>query len=204
MKSQNILLIDDHAMFRDGLSMVIKMAMPGTTIFQAASVEEGIAELDASSSNNPDIVLLDIRLKGTNGIAGIAQLKQRWAQVPILMLSSQDEPETQRLAISRGAAAFVSKGESSVKIIQIIREILQGDFAKSDQQPAQSPNRALTPRQLEVLELLNEGLSNKLIARKLLLSDNTVRRHVQDILEYFQVVSRAEAVVAARREALVG
>ena len=87
----------------------------------------------------------------TSGLEGIASIKRQWPTTPVLMLSSQDEPETARLA----------------------------------------------------LELLHQGLSNKLIARKLVLPDNTVRRNVQDILEYFQAVNRSEAIFAARQQALV-
>jgi len=197
------LLIDDHAMFRDGLSMVIEMAMPGATRFQADSVDTALAKTIAGGPIEPDLVLLDIKLKGGSGLEGIARIRRRWPDTPVLMLSAQDEPETQRLALARGAAAFVSKGETAEKIIEIIRQLLRGDYAKSA--PAgNAPARQLTPRQREVLELLHQGLSNKLVARKLALSENTVRRHVQDILEYFQVVSRAEAVFAARREGFVG
>ena len=186
-------------MFRDGLSMVIDMAMPGATRIQADCVDTALA----GEPIEPDLVLLDIRLKGGSGLEGIARIRRRWPDTPVLMLSSQDEPETQRLALARGAAAFVSKGETAEKIIEIIRQLLRGDYAKSAP-VGNAPARQLTPRQREVLELLHQGLSNKLVARKLALSENTVRRHVQDILEYFQVVSRAEAVFAARRDGLIG
>jgi DNA-binding NarL/FixJ family response regulator len=85
----------------------------------------------------------------------------------------------------------------------VIQQLQRGDFSRK--QIVSSENeRRLTPRQREVIELLHIGLSNKLIARKLDLSENTVRRHVQDILEHFQVANRAEAVFAARQQSLVG
>lgn len=200
MKGLGILLIDDHAMFRAGLSVLITMAMPDAAIFQAASVEEAVGtELDTLH-----VVLLDIKLNGSSGLEGIALVKHRWPRIPVLMLSSQDEPETARLALGRGAAAFVSKAESAEKIIEVIQQVLRGELACTVGQSIRMSERRLTPRQREVLKLLHQGLSNKLIARKLDLSDNTVRRHVQDILEYFQVGSRAEAVFSARSEALVG
>lgn len=194
-----ILLIDDHAMFRTGLSMVVTMAMPQSVIFQASSVDEALS----TAPDNIHIVLLDIKLNGRSGLEDIALVKRKWPQVPVLMLSSQDEPETARLALLRGAAAFVSKAETAEKIIEVIKQLLQGDGAQSA--PAtHSDDRRLTVRQREVLELLHHGLSNKLIARELDLSENTVRRHVQGLLEYFKAVSRAEAVFAARRACLVG
>ena len=198
MTAQHILLIDDHAMFRSGLNMVISMAMPLACVTQAASVEEALrAAVDAV-----DVMLLDIKLNGSSGLEGIASIKQRWPGAPVLMLSSQDEPETARLALARGAAAFVSKAETAEKIIEVIQQVLRGELV-GEAARQNADVRRLTPRQREVLALLHQGLSNKLIARKLALSDNTVRRHVQDILEYFQVVNRAEAVFAARQQALV-
>jgi DNA-binding NarL/FixJ family response regulator len=199
MSAPSVLLIDDHAMFRSGLNMVISMAMPKAAVSQAASVEDALSQ----AVQTPHIVLLDIKLNGSSGLEGIASLMQQWPDTPVLMLSSQDEPETARLALARGAAAFVSKAETAEKIIEVIQQVLRGDLAGSATSPNHIEERRLTPRQREVLELLHQGLSNKLIARKLVLSDNTVRRHVQDILEYFQVVNRSEAVFAARQQALV-
>ena len=200
MSTPCILLIDDHAMFRTGLSMVVSMAMPQASVLQAASVEEALHKVALA----PLIVLLDIKLIGVSGLEGIANLQQQWPATPVLMLSSQDEPETMRLALARGVAAFVSKAETAEKIIDVIEQVLRGELTGTAVSKASNETRRLTPRQREVLELLHQGLSNKLIARKLALSDNTVRRHVQDILEYFQVVNRSEAVFAARQQALVG
>ncbi len=179
--------------------MVISMAIPQATVRQASSVKEVLNEVPADI----DIVLLDIKLNGSSGLEGIALIKRQWPEIPVLMLSSQDEPETARLALALGAAAFVSKAEPPEKIIAVIALLLRGDFT-SARPVSSAKERRLTPRQREVLELLHQGLSNKLIARRLELSDNTVRRHVQDILEYFQVINRAEAVFAARQQALVG
>lgn len=199
MNDAVILLIDDHAMFRTGLSMVVTMAMAQAIVLQAASVDEALA----TAPDQIHIVLLDIKLNGRSGLEDIALVKDKWPQAPVLMLSSQDEPETSRLALARGAAAFVSKAETAEKIVTVIQQLLRGDLVPSIA-GAGGSNRRLTQRQREVLELLHHGLSNKLIARKLELSDNTVRRHVQDILEYFEVANRAEAVFAARQQALVG
>jgi DNA-binding NarL/FixJ family response regulator len=199
MPAAAILLIDDHAMFRSGLGMVITMAMPEVAMFQAASVVEAVN----TAPDDIQTVLLDIKLNGSSGLEGLALVRHKWPLAPVLMLSSQDDPETARLALARGAAAFVSKAETAEKIVYVIQQLLRGDFAQAKPGTVAS-GRRLTLRQREVLVLLHQGLSNKLIARKLALSDNTVRRHVQDILEYFQVANRAEAVFAARQQALVG
>jgi len=199
MTDTRILLIDDHAMFRSGLSMVLSTALPEAKIFEAASLDEAVG----SAPDSVDVVLLDIKLNGLSGLEGIALLKRKWPLVPILMLSSQDEPETVRMALARGAAGFVSKAETAEKIIETINLVLRGHFAGISPEIRSAAPRCMTPRQCEVLNLLHQGLSNKLIARQLSLSDNTVRRHVQDILEFFQVGSRAEAVFAARSQGLV-
>lgn len=200
MPAPRILLVDDHAMFRSGLGMVISAAMPDTKIIEAGSINEA----SSLPPDQIDLVLLDIKLNGLSGMEGIAQLKRKWPLTPVLMLSSLDEPQITRQALERGAAGFVSKAETAEKIIEAIVRVLGGHFGELSPADSLPAERRLTPRQCDVLDLLHQGLSNKLIARQLALSNNTVRRHVQDILEFFQVVSRAEAVVAARQQGLIG
>lgn len=199
MISSHILLIDDHPMFRAGLGMVINRTMPEAGIYQAASVDEALS----TAPDSIHLVLLDIKLNGSSGLEGIGVIKRQWPAVPILMLSSHDEPETTRLALARGATAFVSKAEAPEIIIDTIAQLLRGEQPQANPVASQN-NKHLTPRQREVLELLHHGLTNKVIARKLAVSDNTVRRHMQEILKYFEVATRAEAVFAARQRALVG
>lgn len=196
----HILLIDDHAMFRAGLNMVIGSAMPRVKIFEAATIADALS----LPVKGIDLVLLDIKLDGVSGLEGISLLKQSWPTTPILMLSSMDEPQTERLAITRGAVGFMSKAETAEKIIEAVTSLLVSSFPKLATSQGRAADRHLTPRQCDVMDLLHRGLSNKLIARELDLSSNTVRRHVQDILEFFGVVSRAEAVSAARAQGLVG
>ncbi len=199
MTSPRVLLIDDHAMFRSGLNMVIKAAMPQALVHEAGSLQEAIA----NAPEGLDVVLLDINLYGLSGLEGIALLQRKWPQVPILMLSAQNELETVRKALARGASGFISKSETADHIVQAIYQVLQGTFAELQSSAESAVAQRLTPRQCEVLDLLGQGMSNKLIARKLSLSDNTVRRHVQDILAFFHVGSRAEAVTAARQQRLI-
>jgi DNA-binding NarL/FixJ family response regulator len=194
-----IFLIDDHAMFRSGLSLVITAAIPFACILEAGSLKDAITH----GPDRLDLVLLDINLQGLSGLEGMELLKRKWPLVPVLMLSSQSEPETVRLALARGAAGFVSKAQSAEQIVQAIHDVLRGQFPALQFSVTQTGERRLTPRQCEVLDLLSQGLSNKLVARRLKLSDNTVRRHVQDILVFFGVGSRAEAVATARHQRLI-
>jgi DNA-binding NarL/FixJ family response regulator len=199
MTTIRILLIDDHAMFRAGLRMVLERDLPGVEFFEAGCLNDAIE----CAPDNVDVVLLDIHLNGLNGLDGIALLNRKWPLVPVLMLSSQDAPEIIELALARGAADFVSKAETPDNIIAAINRVLLGEFSASPAQKSIQPATRLTTRQLEVLHLLHQGHSNKTIARQLALSENTVRRHVQDILEFFGVTNRSEAVFAAQRRGLV-
>ena len=199
-----ILLIDDHAMFRSGLRMVLDAGMRDVAVLEAGSLSEALQ--DAAIA--PDVILLDIKLPGLNGVEGIALLKRKWPQVPVLVLSSQDDPETVRAVLARGAASFVSKAETAERIVEAINLALcrqaPAPVATANDGDNAQPLQHLTPRQCEVLDLLCQGLSNKLIARQLMLSENTVRVHVQAILGFLQVSSRSEAAFAARRLGLVG
>jgi DNA-binding NarL/FixJ family response regulator len=197
-----IFLIDDHAIMRDGLRMVFHLMLPGTDVLEASSLDEALC----AEAQAPDIIVLDIKLPGLNGVNGIALLKRKWPSVPVLILSSMDDIETERRAYAHGAVGFLSKAEKAEKIVETIKLALQGRLSSPQSSVPVEPleqQRQLTPRQYEVLALLCQGLSNKLIAQQLSLSHNTVRRHVQDILALFQVTSRAEAMYVARNQGLV-
>ncbi len=164
-----ILLIDDHALFRSGLSLVLRSGIADVQVVEAASLEQAMRD----AIETPAVVLLDIQLQGLNGLEGIDLLKRKWPQVPIIMLSSDATPKTVKLALERGAAAFVSKADTADKILSLIGHVLRGQPATSphlsaalqDGQDMAQPR--LTPRQCEVLDLLCQGLANKVIARRL-------------------------------------
>lgn len=200
MKQSHLLLVDDHAMFRSGLNMLLSVGVPEAQIVEASSLHDALE----NSMKHVDLVLLDIKLNGLSGLEGISLLRRKWPQVPILVLSSQDEPETVRLAQARGATGFVSKAETAEQIIATVKLVLCGEYSSFEVTPPSASRPYLTPRQSEVLNLLHQGLSNKVIARQLALSENTVRRHVQAILEFFGVASRAEAVFVARGQGIIG
>jgi DNA-binding NarL/FixJ family response regulator len=157
-----------------------------------------------------DVILLDINLPGLNGLDGIVFLKRKWPLVPVIVLSAQDGPDTVRVAHERGAVCFISKADTADNIVSLLFQVLQGEYPAPETElgeiadvPLIIPLR-LTPRQCEVLELLHQGKPNKLIARQLSLSENTVRNHVQAIFNFLQVASRSEAIFEARRRGLIG
>lgn len=199
MTSKQILIIDDHAMFRSGLRMLIDAHLPGMEVIEAGSLSEATANATAT----PGTVLLDIKLPGLNGVEGIALLRRKWPDVPVLVLSSQDDPDTVSQALSRGASGFVSKAETAERIVELLSAALEGRIEQARVVQGAPASVRLTPRQLEVLELLSRGKSNKVIARDLSLSENTVRWHVQAILEQLQASSRSEAVFSARQVGLI-
>ena len=200
MNPVQILLIDDHSLFRSGLKLVLLGGLPDIEVLQAQSLEQAVHE----ATQPPSLVLLDIQLQGVNGLEGLGLLKQRWPGVPVVMLSSSVEPETVRLAMARGAAAFVSKAETADKIIAVIQQTLGSAEPIAPPKPAVGGRPRLTPRQCEVLDLLCEGLSNKMIAKRMALSEFTVRGHVQAVLGLLEVQSRSQATFAARRVGLIG
>ena len=106
----HILLINDHPMFRVGLSMVINQALPHAKIYQASSVDEALG----SAPSGLDLVLLDIKLHGCSGLEGIVCIKRQWRAESILMLSSHDEPETTRLALARGRLLLCPKPKRQI------------------------------------------------------------------------------------------
>jgi DNA-binding NarL/FixJ family response regulator len=155
-----------------------------------------------SPMEDPALVLLDIQLHGLSGLEGIALVKRKWPEAAVVILSSDFAHQNVRLALERGAVAFVSKAEPADKILAVIDQLRRGRPVPAGEGTA--PRQLLTPRQSEVLDLMCQGLSNKVIGRRLNLSENTVRGHVQAVLAALQVSSRSEAGFAARRRGLVG
>lgn len=199
MRATQILIIDDHDLYRSGLRAALVASMPHVEILEAGAIDEAIRK----PAETVDAIILDVRLPGLNGTEGIALLQKKWPLAPVLVLSSQSDPETVNLALDRGAAGFVSKADAADKIVAAISRILRGQIV-SQQSKCDAPLFRLTPRQCEVLDLLCQGMPNKMIARRLALSENTVRVHVQAILGFLQVSSRAEAIFAARSRGLIG
>lgn len=191
-----ILLIDDHALLRAGVRAVLATGIPNAVLWEAGTMSEATAQ----SGRTPNLVLLDVELPGLSGLEGIALLRARWPETPVIMLSMHADTAMVRSALERGAVAFASKTEPLDNIVALVRDTLCGKPVAGD--PARELPQ-LTPRQYEVLDLMCQGLSNKGIARRLGLAENTVRVHVQSVLAQLRVASRWEAMVVARQRGLV-
>lgn len=183
--------------------MLLRMSFDQLDLVEAESLDAALH----GAMETPDLVLLDILLKGLSGIEGIDLLRRKWPGAKVIMVSSDTSGETIRRALSRGAFAYVSKEESAENILAIVHLALDRSRTRAPD-PAIKPESAgaalrLTPRQREVLDLLCQGLSNKAIGRKLALTENTVRWHVQAILALLEVSNRSEAAFAARHRGLI-
>jgi len=194
----NLLLIDDHALFRSGLAMVLAAGLRGVHVFEAPSMEQALL----CPCDTIDLLLLDVQLEGLSGLEGIALLKDKWPKAKVLMVSASQDAKVKEQAFALGAQGFIYKAETSQRLLEQVVETLADRLPRNV--PASLENRAfkLTPRQCEVLDLLCQGLSNKMIGRCLELSENTVRGHVQATLSALQVSSRSEAAFVARRRGL--
>jgi len=205
MLNKSILLIDDHAMFRSGMRLLLLAGMNHVQVFEASSLEQALH----LKLQTPDVILLDIQLQGVNGLHGMGMIKRQWPFTPVIMLSSIADPETIQASKQKGAVAFVSKSDTDKKIISIIEHL----FSNSSLDQVLSPpdreelrtqaSSQLTPRQYEVLDLLCEGLSNRAIAERMQVSEYTVRGHVQGLLAVLRVNSRSAALFKARKLGLL-
>jgi DNA-binding NarL/FixJ family response regulator len=205
----NVLLVDDHPLFREGLRSLLERMEGAVRIAEAESCEAGLA-LGAREGQGFDLILLDLALPGMNGIEGIAQFRARFPTTPVVIISASFDTPHVKQAIDRGAQGFIPKSTPPDVLMSALRlifnggvyipsSVMQGAFA--DVPEPGMPN--LTAAQSRVLEFLALGHSNKVIANALDISDNTVRAHVSAILRALAVTNRTEAVRVALQKGLV-
>ena len=195
----SLLLVDDHTLFRTGLRLIVQDHPAVDSISEAGTVAEACAlQLDAV-----DLVLLDIQMPGMSGLDGLRLLRQACPRARIVLVSASVAPDAVYEARMRGADGFLPKSASGEDILEAITCALSGAPcfpAYSGNTTTRAPAApALTARQLDVLFLLCTGKPNKVIARDLGLSENTVRVHVAAIFAQLGVNSRSAALLAAQR-----
>ena len=194
-----VLLVDDHLLVRDGISLVLEQLEPDMTILTASSCSETRALLE--EQGDVDLVLLDIGLPDINGIDCLKAIRQRDPLMPVVMLSGNDRQENVKAAIDAGARGFIPKSAKKEIMLSAIQLVLAGGVYLPDTSlvaESHSKISGLTPRQKDVLRLLADGLSNKAIAKELGMAEATVRVHVTSILRVLQVNNRTEAAIMAR------
>jgi DNA-binding NarL/FixJ family response regulator len=216
-QSLRVLIVDDHALFRRGLQMVLKQENDIEVVGEAGDGHEAV---DQAQELMPDVILMDVRMPRRSGIEATQQIKDLLPHVKILMLTISDEEADLYDAIKAGASGYLLKEISIDEVADAIRSVWQGqsrispsmaaklltEFAamsKRADERQQLPAPRLTDREMEVLKLVAQGLNNRDIAKELFISENTVKNHIRNILEKLHLHSRMEAVVYAVREKLL-
>jgi two-component system NarL family response regulator len=212
-----VLIVDDHALFRRGLQMVLQQEPDIEVVGEAADGSEAVSQ---AMDTTPDIVLMDVRMPRRGGIDACTALKDAVPSARIIMLTISDEEADLYEAIKAGAMGYLLKEISIEEVASAIRAVHGGqslispamasklltEFAsmiKRSDERQQVPAPRLTEREMEVLRLVAKGLNNRDIAKQLFISENTVKNHIRNILEKLQLHSRMEAVVYAVREKLL-
>jgi DNA-binding NarL/FixJ family response regulator len=191
-----ILVVDDHPLYREGMMSALRAQLSGVEVLAAASAEEGLEVLAADPE--VDLVLLDLRLPGMDGLSALATYAARFPAVARLLVSGAEEPALVRRAFAAGASGFLPKSMSVAEVSDAIRQVLAGGVYVPGADPAPSA-ASLSLRELEVLRLLGEGYTNKQIARALDITERTAKAHVAAIFEALDVDNRTQAVLAAQR-----
>jgi len=210
----NLLLIDDHALFREGLRALLGNISPDVMVFESASVEGAIDECNLTPFR---MVLLDLGLSQSGGMATLEQFRAGVPATPVVVLSGERDAALIRNAIECGAVGYIPKSHTAEQMIAALRfvlsggvylppEVLEAERAAAGQ-PVSTMERErfqlLSPRQQQVARLLLQGQANKAIARELELSEGTVKAHVSAIYQIIGARNRVEAVTLAARHGFI-
>lgn len=194
-KPLRLLIIDDHAVVREGLEAMLGVDPGFERIATAASTEEA---LPLCESLRPHVVLLDLRMPGSDGFNALEIIHQRWPDIRVLILSASATAAEVTLARRNGAAGYLSKSADRATLLDAIRKVAAGRIVFSPE--TKSPSSVcptLSARELEVLRHLGRGLSNQELGRVLCISPETVKSHIKAIFHKLDAVDRAEAVALA-------
>jgi len=204
-----ILVVDDHPLVVEALRAVAARLGPETAVLAATSCEAGFAIADVEPGL--ELVLLDLGLPGLSGIPALAAWRTRFPSVPVVVVSGTEERSAVLSAMSAGASGFIPKSSTAEVLASALQLVLAGgkyvppqvlgtrssQGRASARAAAATDDLGLTERQLEVLRLIAQGLSNKLICRELGLAERTVKAHVTAVLRALKVSSRTQAALAA-------
>jgi DNA-binding NarL/FixJ family response regulator len=194
-----ILIIDDHALFRAGLRMLLSTIGRNVLCVEAGNIADALTLI----AQHPDLqlCLLDLTLENEHGLGAIKRIKEAAPQVAVVVVSGSDDSDTISSCIDAGAMSFIPKSATPEVLKQALQHILKGAVYLPDRIVSAMENRSaqaqLTPRQLQVLQALSRGLPNKLIAHELDLSEHTIKDHVAAVFAVLGVRNRTEAVIRA-------
>lgn len=204
-----ILVIEDHALVREGLLQALKVLDEEVDALGAQDADVALERLAAHG--DMDMILLDLMLPGTSGMALLGVLRKRFPSIPVVILSALDDPDTVMRGLRQGAAGFVPKSSSTELMIDALRQVLAGeiflpphlrDVASTDAHrggKSVAERFGLTPGQMRVLDLLTEGKTNRQIAEMLGVAEGTVKIHVSAIFKAMNVANRSQALLLASR-----
>jgi len=204
-----LLLVDDHALFRSGIRLLLQMEADFEIVGEAA---DGLEAVKAAHQLNPDIVLLDLNLPGLSGLEALRLIKEDRPACTVLMLTVSEDANELAMALRGGADGYVLKNVDANYLVDAIHRVVNGESIVSPaltgklveqlRERGKTPEFVreavtLTPREREVISYLARGESNKLIARHLELSESTVKIHVQNILKKLGLSSRVQIAIYA-------
>ncbi len=206
--TMKFLIADDHGVFRCGISTILNGLFDDVELVETASAQETLNKLEASGP--VDLLLLDLTLPDSQGLGLLLELKRTWPAMPIAVISASEEASLIQGALRAGAQGYIPKSAPNAVIASAIQLILNGGIyvphellahAEDGMPLPQDVN--LTPRQLEVLALLAEGMSNKQIGTELNIAPGTIKAHIAAIFRELNVVNRTAAVHRARELRLI-
>jgi DNA-binding NarL/FixJ family response regulator len=204
-----VVVADDHRIVREGISWLLSEQDDIEIVGEA---EDGSALLDLLEQTPVDVVLLDVRMPGVGGLEALEKITSDFPQVRVVMLSMHDEPAYVRRAVELGAAGYLLKKTGSEELATALRAVGEGNVYIQGEVTGQlvaslgndaDENPQLSPRELQVLQLLADGLENKQIARELGISEATVKTYVKGVFQRLEARSRAEAVANGLRRGLI-
>ena len=196
-----IIVADDHPLFRDAITHLLRRAIKDIEVSQVESVESLLEKL--SKKPLPSLVLLDLKLSDTNGMDGLLALKKLHPSLPVLIISAYDDNAVIRSAMQYGASGFISKSLEMDRMADAILAVLDGDLWFPEPGVQMPPSEAtgleaLTPTQLRVLSLLREGKPSKEMASIMNITEATVKAHLTEIFRKLKVRNRTQAVLATK------
>lgn len=204
MASLRVLIVDDDALIRDGLKILLELEEDFTVVGTATNGQEAYAQCQ---KERPDLVLMDIRMPVMDGVLGTQQIKQHFPEIKVVILTTFKDDEYIKEAIKSGAEGYILKNQPSDSIIESLRAVDKGNIVferevagtissmLKEEKKRADLDVELTPRELEILQLVADGLSNKEIAEKIFLSEGTTRNYVTGLLEKLNLRDRTQLAI---------
>jgi len=210
--TREILVADDHPLFREALRHALGRAVPGATVVEADTVA---ALLEAADCHpDADLLLLDLNMPGAQGFSALVQMRAHYPSLPVVIISANEDPAVIRRSIAHGAAGFVPKSSTVEEMVEALQAVIDGDVWVPASVDVDSPALedaeadvatrlgSLTPQQFRVLTMLSSGLLNKQIAYELGVSEATIKAHMTAIMQKLGATNRTQAVVLSQRLSL--